>query len=1248
MASITLKKVYYHTDSGWVSKGTAYYNEYEIKWLDRSSTSYEVLYVVDIDIPEQQFLENIGINYQIRSAPANVAGAKGYLYAYSVDPRTTDPSVEQIIGNSVTPVVTPGKTITKNGAFNLWHDFYGPRTAYILVNTGDYPDTQYMYFMLKSLSVRSQNPDLSIEVSPSSAIAGDAVSVISTGRAGQKLNLTLSANSVDLLTTTMTADSKSITTKYAWFDTAAVTGNSMTVTATATDPSDGRTATATFTLTRPQPLSVTAVAPKSVVKDGGQAITFSWTTSGTYGTQASASLQYSRDNATWYSLGSVTGDATTFTKEAGFFKRTGTCYWRVRVKSTYGVWSNYANATFTTQINAPTVTLTSPATGNIDISTAIQFKWTLTAGSGSITGTQMETSVDNGTTWVKRVDSTSSVTKFNATAGMFPTGKVLWRVRAKDEYAGWSAWQQSNVTITAVLPVVTLTTPTSGTKDGGTAIAFNWTIAAGSGSITGTQLYYSVDDGVNWTALVNKSESVVTYTAAAGKFPAGSLKWRVRVRDQYTGWLDTWKTATITVSYSAPTVTLTSPTSGSFDLGTSIKFVWTIAKGSGSISGTQMETSSDDGVTWVNRLDSTKSSTSFTAAAGTFTTGSLKWRVRAKDQYTQSGQSGWGEWKQATITITKTLPVVTLISPTSGRREGGQAIQFTWSLTNGSGTITSVGFYTSEDDGATWTKRLGKSGQPTSYTVTAGTLAPGPLKWRVRANDSLGGMSNWATASITIEYSATSYVAPLNSPTGGNVDASEPITFSGTLLSNGVPYEPFTMAAATFYWRSNSSDPYTSVQMTPDGANASVTIPAGTFPSGTVYWYIEATDNTGASTQTDVYTISTLASRIDASPVSPVSVIETKNTPTTFKWRYATVTGSKQKAAELEYSIDGGASWLTLGSVTGTATSYIAPANALPSGTITWRVRAQNTANEWGEWSAPVNFVNFGAPDVFSVVTDGKPYTTITWQVNTQESYKLFVDGVQIGPYHGEDVRTYTLTQPLADGQHTVQVQVQNEYSQWSPINGTVFDVTNTPTASVALNGSADVDVTLNWSGGDGTGDWFIYRDGVPIGHTGQTQFVDRVVIGSHEYFVIEKLATGYYNKSNTVTAEPDVDCPMIAPLAGGEWLPLALSLDADRVIQISDEISTAERYVLGADYPVVTIGRHRARRVNLDAAWLRSSLSNDAFIALFGKPVILKLPINGVIIGVLPAYAQSNARFASGYTYSISQADWRDFIDDT
>ena len=92
-------------------------------------------------------------------------------------------------------------------------------------------------------------------------------------------------------------------------------------------------------------------------------------------------------------------------------------------------------------------------------------------------------------------------------------------------------------------------------------------------------------------------------------------------------------------------------------------------------------------------------------------------------------------------------------------------------------------------------------------------------------------------------------------------------TFSVILRASGAVYAPFTVQSAVFYWRAGTSGAWTDVPMTPDGARASALIAANTFPAGTVQWYAEATDNTGNTTLTDTYTLSTLTADVQAVPL---------------------------------------------------------------------------------------------------------------------------------------------------------------------------------------------------------------------------------------------------------------------------------------------------------------------------------------------------------------------------------------------
>lgn len=446
---------------------------------------------------------------------------------------------------------------------------------------------------------------------------------------------------------------------------------------------------------------------------------------------------------------------------------------------------------------------------------------------------------------------------------------------------------------------------------------------------------------------------------------------------------------------------------------------------------------STDGVSW-KALTTVGTAQSYTAPAATFPAGTIYWRIRVTSSY-----GSVSNWVQRSFTAQYAAASVTLTTPTSGSVDGGKQIAFAWTITAGGGTVTGTVMEISTDDGLNWTRIVAKTAAVNRYDAAAGKFPPGRLLWRVRVRDSYAGWSDYKQASITIAYSAVSQVVPVNTPTSGLYNAASRRDFTVALQASDIVYAPFTVAAATLYWRAGESGEFTAVTMTPDGNQASATIPAGTFPSGIIQWYAEATDNTGRTTQTETYTLTALNATVEATPLSPINTLESGSGPVTFRWSYGSLDGGAQKKAEIRYSTDGGESWTMLPEISGDTTRAVIPAGTFSAGTITWQVRAYNEAGTEGPWSASVSFISFAAPTVTGVLGDGKPFLTISWQVDAQQAYEVEVDGKTYGPYYGENVRSFTLPEPLPDGSYIARVRAQNRYGLWSEWAEGNVDVTN-------------------------------------------------------------------------------------------------------------------------------------------------------------------------------------------------------------
>lgn len=435
-------------------------------------------------------------------------------------------------------------------------------------------------------------------------------------------------------------------------------------------------------------------------------------------------------------------------------------------------------------------------------------------------------------------------------------------------------------------------------------------------------------------------------------------------------------------------------------------------------------------------------------------------------------------------------------------------------------------------------------------------------------------------------------------------------------------------------------------------------VPADTFPKAdVVYWKarLKNRDNQWSDWSSN-FTFKT----VEPAPVRlvaelPSSTIEDSQAGIAFRWSVYTYVG--QSGVDLQYSTDNSI-WMDMlpptqdgPQVVTSEHSFELPSGILPAGLIYWRLRVYNTDDVKSDWSNVLSFICRGAPVVNSIEVDRKPFATINWQVNDQLTYEVLVDGESLGSFFGGE-RQYQLPDYLSDGDHTVGVRVLGSFSLWSQIAETNVHIENSPALQLVLKAMTDIDTELVWTGG--VGDFYIYRDGLMIGHTNEHSFTDRTAVGVHDYLVVERLASGDYNASAVLTRTPSVDCQHIAALAGGEWIAIPHTLKSQSDPAYSESQEVEYNYLAGNDLPTASIGSQRDDSASYSAVFLYTEQDeHKRFLALRGKPVIFKTADGEVMIGILHAWERKpklsrNKQYYTAYTFSIQRVGWGDFIDDT
>ena len=567
---------------------------------------------------------------------------------------------------------------------------------------------------------------------------------------------------------------------------------------------------------------------------------------------------------------------------------------------------------------------------------------------------------------------------------------------------------------------------------------------------------------------------------------------------------------------------------------------------------------------------------------------------------------------------------------------GGRCVDETW-------TQASASFLWAAD--GVW-HEIPVTGSNMSLSIPAYTFPTGKtISYKVRCTDTDGT----TTETDVFRFSTpASQITPQNSPTSGYKNPREDITFSWYFANTAGDYE---QSSASLYWKETGSDSWTRVDAA--GSAKTLTIPANTFPvASSVDWYLSGADSSGSESTTGVYTFSTTASTAYATVSRPVNSVEDGSAPITFAWTLQSADGLEMSLVNLWWKLpsEGSNQWHVIKSSTDIITEWTVPAGYFPAGEIQWLVHAYNIDGTRGPDSVS-SFICVDAPDpVRGLTATAVPLTTISWQSEGQEAYEISIDGKVVKKAFGVGVYSWSVPEPLSDGEHSISVRIQGLYGLWSQPSETSILVSNDPAWDINLSGEFDRDAKLTLDLLEHTFEpldvrW--YRDGQYIAWTtGTLKYTDRLVLGVHRYHAELWFSDGNYVRSNEITGTMRTEGTIIALTSGGEWLNIGLSKNSSDVQQFTWSRTVSLLHVRGSAYPVMETSPFKDMSGSYNCAF-SDPVEASRFEALRGMPVIVKSIRGNVIIGAITALTKEESVFYTSFTFTVQKLQWEDFVRD-
>ena len=432
---------------------------------------------------------------------------------------------------------------------------------------------------------------------------------------------------------------------------------------------------------------------------------------------------------------------------------------------------------------------------------------------------------------------------------------------------------------------------------------------------------------------------------------------------------------------------------------------------------------------------------------------------------------------------------------------------------------------------------------------------------------------------IEYQYNAPKASNDLN-PNGVVINPRGPLRFSWNSLINQTQFE--------FQYRVEGKD--WSTPVVEKTANRYYDMPSNTIRegSGNVEWRVRVMEESGVYSDwtTANFTIGVLTQE-PPRIVRPLGDYVKNGAPTTFEWDFIAGTTEEQKAFEIEVVLPNETKKFT---GQGTETKFTTDLGIKDSIVVYWRMRVQNSFDEWSEWTDRVSYQTIGvppAPQIISVENNNRPL--VQWTSREQESYQLQVEKVdgevvfKTDSILGATVREYKVKEVLPNGKYVFVLKVTNSYGiESQPIRFThIIDPAPISKPTIRLFKS-DYFVQIESDSLEGE----VLRDDKVIGYLKQGEFRDYTGANYKTYIyqvrTFDKDVMAASDKVGGVTEFGEVNT-LAAIDDLSNYFKIEYNLENSVQKTLDYNIKGSEIELEGMKYPFVEFGEHVAAGLALE-----------------------------------------------------------------